>query len=867
MMRLLVKYLIRLFPADFRESYGAEMLTTFDDRWRERPGAAASARILIDLVKSAWLERHTTAKGDRSMKTLWQDVRFGLRTLGKSPGFAVIVIATLALGIGVNTAMFSVANGVLWSSLPYAQPSRLVTVSEVEPGNREADWGATYPTFRDWQSQASSLESLAAVSSASRILREGSEPVLVRGAVVTYEFFPVLGVQPELGRVISAEDDKAGASPVIVLSHEMWTTRFGADPAILGRAIHFDGSAPTVVGVMPASFRYPPQTEYWLPMVAVTSPGLRARRDVWMLSTVGRLKPGRSEQNVTSEVSGITAAVLQAHPEARRGHIIYTRLLRDDLGSDLRPALLVMLGGVGLVLLIACGNVASLMLVRATARTRELVIRAALGAGRRRLVRQLFTEGAMLAMCGGLSGVGLAALATRSLPLLSKDWRLAHVPIDAPVLVFAVAATAFTCLLFGVLPAMRATRVQAGDALRSGTRGSQNRQRAATLQVLVTAEVALCIVLLVAAALLLQGWQRVLRVDPGFRSDGLATLRMNLPPTYKGSEAIQTFCSRVTDQLATLPGVAGVTMASALPISGGDPTSDLTIEGRATAPGELGAVGTRTTTPDYFRTMGIPLLEGRSFQPQDDASREPVVIINETMKRRFWPNEDPVGKRIKLGTRNMAAWSTIVGVVKDVNNVALAAKIGYSAYTPFAQGTGRGMELAVRTRGNPQGMLATITAELRRMEPGLLIDHAQTMQARIDESVAPRRLNLVLLGLFATLALLLSAVGLYGVVAFAVRQRTQEFGIRIALGASSGNVVLLVLRHGLRLVAVGVVIGIPAAIAGSRLLTSLLFGVKGTDLAVLSGVALLVSAVALAACWIPAWRATQVAPTDALRAE
>ncbi len=470
-------------------------------------------------------------------------------------------------------------------------------------------------------------------------------------------------------------------------------------------------------------------------------------------------------------------------------------------------------------------------------------------------------------MCGGISGVGLAALATRSLPLLSNDWRLANISINASVLLFALIATAFTCLLFGVLPAMRATRVETGDALRSGSRGSHSRQRASALQVLVTAEVAMCIVLLVAAALLLQSWRRVLRVDPGFRSDGLATLRVSLPSTYKDDVKIQSFYSRATAQLATLPGVAGVTMASSLPISGGDPTGDLTIEGRATAPGELGAVTTRSTMPDYFRNLGIPLVRGRSFDERDDASREPVVMINQAMQRRFWPNDDPLGKRIKIGTRNLAAWMTIVGVVKDVRNESLSAGIGYSAYMPFAQGPGRGMELAVRTRGNPQGLLATITAELRRIEPGLLIDHAQTMQDRIDESVAPRRLNLVLLGLFATLALLLSAVGLYGVVAFAVRQRTQEFGIRIALGASSGNVVLLVLRQGLGLALLGVVIGIPAAIGGSRLLTSLLFGVKASDPAVFASVALLVTAVALAACWIPAWRATQVAPTEALRAE
>ena len=866
MMRLLVKHLIRLFPADFRDSYGADMLATFEDRWRERPGPRTAARILIDLVQSVWLERRGNSKGDRSMRTVWQDARFALRTLRKSPGFATIVIVTLALGIGVNTAMFSVANRVLWASLPFAQPDRLVSVDEVEPQDPDAVWGATYPSFREWQAQTGSLESMSAVSWTNRVLREGSEPVRVRGASVSHEFFPLLGVQPELGRVFTPDDDKTGASAVIVLSHEMWTTRFGADPAILGRTVHFDGVAPTVVGVMPATFRYPPRTEYWLPMAAVTSPSLTARWDFWMLSTIGRLKPGRTGQDVASEVSGIMARVLQAHPEARRGHIIRVRPLRDDLGSDLRPALLILMGGVGLVLLIACGNVASLMLVRATARTRELVIRAALGAGRRRLVRQLFTEGAMLALCGGIAGVGLAVLTTRWLPLLSRDWRLANVPIDASVLLFALIATAFTCLLFGVLPAMRATRVETGDALRSGARGSQSRQRAAAQQVLVTAEVALCVVLLVASALLLQSWRRVLHVDPGFRADGLAILRVNLPPTYKDDASIQGFYSRATTQIAGLPGVTGVTLTTSLPISGGDGTGDLTIEGNPAAPGELGAVTTRSTTPDYFNVMGIPLVQGRTFGEHDDASRQPVAIINQAMMRRFWPHQDPVGKRIKIGTRNLADWMTIVGVVKDVRNDGLSSDIGYSAYLPFAQGPDRGMELAVRTPGNPQGLLPTITAQLRRMEPALLIDRAQTMQARIDESVAPRRLNLVVLGLFAGLALLLSAVGLYGVVAFAVRQRTQEFGIRMALGATSGNVALLVLRQGLGLAAAGLTLGIPA-IAASRLLSSLLFGVTTTNPAVLASVALLLTAVTLAACWIPAWRATQIRPTEALRAE
>lgn len=870
MMRRLVHCLIRLFPADFQHSYGTDMLSTFDDRWRERPGFRAAARILIDLAHSAWLERRKISKGDLSMKGIWQDVRYAIRTLRKSPGFAATVIVTLALGIGANTAMFSIANAVLWSSLPYAQPERLVAVAEVQPGNPDVTWGATFPTFRDWQAQAASLEHMAVTMRANRVLREGTSARLL-GAVVTPEFFPLLAVQPKLGRTITATDDKT-APDVIVLSHEMWTNRFGADPAIVGRSIRFDGFTPTVVGVMPANFSYPPQAEYWLPLTQALPPAMTARRDGWGFSVIARMKPGQSEQNVLSEVTGITAAVQNAYPESRRGLKMRVRLLRDDLGSDLRPALLVLLGGVCLLLLIACGNVASLMLVRATARARELVIRTALGARRGRLIRQLFTEGALLAICGGIAGVGLAILATRSLPRLSSDWRLADVPMDATVLAFAFAATVVTCVLFGILPAMRATRVETTDALRSGSRGSQGRQRSVAQQTLVTAEVAMCIVLLVGAGLLLQSWKRLFGVDPGFRPDGLATLRVNVPPTYKEDGQIRAFYSRATAQLAGIPGVSGVTLTSALPISGGEGGGDLTIEGHPSALGELGTVSVRRTTPEYFRVMGIPLARGREFDGHDDTTRDSVVTISESMARRFWPNQDPLGKRIKIGSRDLP-WYTIVGIARDVRNVGLSTEIGYNAYLPISQapfGQGpfrRTMELAVRTGGNPQALLPALTAELRRLEPALLLERSETMQDRIDDSVAPRRLNLILLGSFASLALSLSAIGVYGVVAFAVRQRVQEFGIRMALGARSSDVVRLVLQQGLRLAAVGVLIGIPAAIAGSRLLTSLLFETKATDPAIFSGVGLLVTGVALAACWIPAWRATQVAPTEALRAD
>ncbi|HEV2691200.1 MAG TPA: ABC transporter permease [Bryobacteraceae bacterium] len=874
-MRFLVRAILRLFPENFRRNFGPDLLATFDDRWREHASFLLAARTIADLVRSAAAEHLSEFRslpkprqGDSLMTILWQDIRFAIRMLARSPGFTWVALATLALGIGVNTAMFSVAHAVLWRSLPYPHPDRLVAAAEVEIKHPDIQWGASYPNFLDWRARTHAFQNLAAILSDQRVLRGGPEPVRVTGAAVGHEFFTVLGVQPIAGRPFTIAEDKAGGTPVIVLSHRMWTQRFNADVALVGRAIVLGQTTFTVLGIMPPAFDFPPQAEYWVPLEQVIPPYFSTGRSVWVLKTIGRLRDSATADDARAEIEGITAQIRNEHPETNRGLTVRAIPLRDQLSSGLRPALLVLLGAVALVLLIACGNLAGLMMARAASRAREIAIRSALGARRHRLIRQLLTEGALLSVAGGLLGIGLAVWATRSIAYLSKDPRLIAVPIDGSVLLFALAVSIATCLLFGVVPAIQSTRLDVGEALKQGgARTGAGPHRAAARQFLVAGEIALCLVLLVCAGLMLRSFLRVLNVDPGFRTEQLLTMRISVPRSYDTVPAIARFYSQLPERLKALPGVTDASAASSLPISGGDGTGDITIEGRAMPPGEAPGAGFQRALPNYFPVMGIPLVRGREFDERDDGTRERVTIINESMARRFWPQEDPIGKRIKIGPPQNAPWLTIVGVVKDIRQVGLDSNIGYATYEPLAQQSWATVQLAVRSSGDPANVTAAVRAELRRLEPALLIDQVQTMTQRIGDSVAPRRLNLVLFSLFAALALVLASVGLYGVVAYSATQRTQEFGIRMALGAEPGDVLRLVLGQGFRLALAGVVLGVGAALFLTRLLTTLLFGIEPTDPLTIAGVALLLTAVALLACWLPAYRATRVAPTVALHWE
>ena len=872
-MHALVAALLLLFPAGFRRRFGSEMLATFDARWHDQPSLRLAARTVLDLVSAAIQVRcagrtapAAQPKGDKLMTILLQDLRFAVRTLLRSRAFTAVALLTLALGIGVNTAMFSVAHAVLWRSFPYPHPDRLVMIGEVDAHDPADYWGASLPNLQDWRSRAKSFEHLAGVMNIQHILREGANPVRIAGAAVSSDFFPMMGVAPLMGRFFGQAEDRPGVPAVIVISHRMWAGLLGGDPSVIGRSLYFGKTPYTVIGVMPAGFEYR-DAEFWTPLQQEVDDGLRTHRNIWVLDPVGRLRPGVSAAAAAREVEAIAAQIRQDHPETRRGLVVRALTLPDALSRDLRPALLVLLGAVGCLLLIACGNIAGLMLVRGTARAREMAIRRALGVGYARLLRQLLTESAVLAVAGGALGIGLAFLATRSLALLTRDSRLQTVPIDGSVLAFAAAITVATTILFGIVPAISAVRAGAAEALRSGTRTAGSPKHALAQQTLVMLEVALCLTLLAGAGLLLKSFHRLFAVNPGFRTERLVTLRAALPLNYDSDAAVKRFYRQAQEKLSALPGVSAATIASQLPITGGEGNGDIAIEGRPSAEGELGASTFRNVMPGYFDVMGIPVVRGRALEESDENSSLHPVLISQGFARRFWPGADPIGKRFKVGPREGNPWLTIVGVVGDVRQVGLDTPAPFSTYQTLASSPQSRVELAVRAAGNPAGVLAAVQGTLRRLAPGLLIDNVQTMEQRIDQTVASRRLNLFLFELFAALALLLSAVGLYGVVAYSAGRRSQEFGIRVALGAQRGDVLRLVIGQGLKLVLIGAALGMVVTLYLTRWIAGLLFGVQPGDPATLFAVAALLVGVALLACGIPAYRAARVAPLEALRNE
>jgi putative ABC transport system permease protein len=861
-MRRVVRALLWLFPERFRDEFGGDMLTTFDDRWREQRGWQLALRTIFDLLSAAALER---PRGDGGMTIFWQDLRYAVRTLARTPGFTMVALATLALGIAVNTSMFSVAHAVLWRGLPYPRPERLVIAGEIDPRVTNGYWGISYRSWVDWRAGATTFEYLAAVVNDEQVLREGSEATRVRGMFVSHDFFDVMGVAPAMGRVFGAEEDRKGGAATVVVSHRLWVTRLGADPAVLGRSIHLGDTAATVIGVMPAAFEYR-GAEYWMPAEATLDDDARTRRSLWAADALGRLRANATVAQAEIELERIDAQIRREHPEVNRGFVVHVDPLRAVLSRDLRPALLALLGAVGLVLLIACGNLAGLMVVRATGRAREIAIRSALGVSSYRLIRQLLTESAVLAFVGGAAGVALAVPMTRGIVAMAKDPRVQDVPMDTTMLAFAAAATLLTTILFGIGPAIRATRIHATEALKSGSRTLGLPGRSRTQRALVVAEVALCVTLLVGAGLLFKSFRRLLEVAPGFRTDHLISMRVQLPSDYRTAAAVMGMYRRMSESLEAIGGVKTVTIATRLPISGGEPNGDINIEGRATKPGELGTSTFRRIMPEYFRALGIPLRRGRVFDEQDDGKHGRPVIINEAFARRFWPGQDPVGQRLRIGPPSMP-WLTIVGIVGDVRQIALDSGSVYSIYEPLPPRPAQQVEIAARVTGETAAVLSSARVALRTLEPRLVVDRMGTMTERLDDSVSPRRSILILFATFAGLALVLAALGLYGVVAYAASQRTQEFGIRVALGAQPGDVLRLVLGQGIRLALAGVLLGTIATLALSRLLTALLFGVEPTDPWVMAAVALLLTSVAAAACWLPARAATRVAPLDALRGE
>ncbi len=803
------------------------------------------------------------------MGSLKHDLRYAMRSMRRNPGVSAIAVATVALGIGLTTAIFSAVNGILLKPLPFPDPHRLVLVEEYNLATGGEPQDVSYRNFVDLRAAARSFDDLAAISAGLVTLAGGEEPERILSATVSPALFAILGARPALGRLLGADDETEGVGErVVLLSHRLWRRALGADPAAVGRSVTLDGEPFTIVGVMPPGFSFPSEeVELWTPLDL--SERWRETRAVHVLTVLGRLHRGVELEGANAELEAIAARIQREHGAEDPEHSAAARPLHQVVVGDTRPALLLLLGSVVLVLLIACANVANLLLARANARRREIAVRGALGASRRRLVRQLLTESMVIALGAGALGVLLGYWGVRGFAAaLPPDVpRASEVGLDPVVLVFALLVTVATGLLFGILPAVRGSRVDpSGWLAETEVVGGLLRSRARSA--LAGGQIALSLILLIGAGLLLKSLWRVTNVDPGFEPQGLLTLTVSLiGTTYDEAPEVIDFYRRLPARLEAVPGVESVSGVNWLPVSGGDSEGQLTIESRPFAPGQAPSASFRRILPGYFATLTVPLLQGRDFDQREADGEAWSVIINETMARRYWPDGDALGKRIKVGPAEAEPWLTVVGVVGDVRNVGLDTEPRLATYEPHAQRPWSTMKLVVRTVGEPLSVLSSVTTEIRASGGPLPIYEVSTMQGRIRASMAPRRWLAGLLGAFAAVAALLAALGLYGVIAYSVGLRTREIGLRIALGAAAADALALVLREGLRITALGMLVGLVGALALTRLLADLLHEVSAFDAWTFVSVSILIVVVAVGASWLPARRAACLDPMTALRHE
>src|SRR5262245_49503959 len=801
------------------------------------------------------------------MKTLWRDARYGLRMLMKNPGFTFTAVITLALGIGATSVIFSFVNGILLRPLPYRDSDRLVLLDETAPKRGIASMGVSYPDFLDWREQNRVFTGVAAYEGGVDYTLSGSgEPEEVSCSWVSYNTFEILGVAPILGRSFTVEEERWKNGTVVILSHSLWARRFDAKPDVIGRKILFNKRSHTVIGVMPPGFKFPAVSDLWVP-----APPVVGERTDHGWRVIARLKPGVSVQQAQSDMAGVARHIEEQNPVTNEGLGVKLIPLREGLAGDYRKALLILMGVVGLVLLIACVNVANLLLARASARTKEVAIRTALGAGRWRVFRQLLTESLVLGVMGGALGLLLA--------FWGLDLLLAAIPIDLPfwmkfdldgrVLGFTAGVTLLTALIFGAAPALQASKVDLNEALKEGGRSSSGAGRHQTLRSLVVAEVALSLVLLIGAGLMMRSFMRLQHTDSGFNPENLLTLSLNAPVVkYDAMEKFYAFYKELLERIRAMPGVDAAGAASNLPLRGGSWEDSLTVEGYpALSVGQAPTINFNVITPNYFRAMGIPLLIGREFNDADTGDSMKVTIIDERLAREYWPNESPIGKRVRFGPPdNNESWCTIVGVVGAVKNESLNLTHRKTVYRPNAQYPLDDMSLAIRAR-NPESLAPAIQRQVKAMDPDLPIINMLTMTEVVSRSVWQPRLYAILFSVFAAVALALASVGLYGVMAYSVSERSREIGIRVALGAQRRDVLKLVVMQGMTLTLIGIGIGLAAALALTQLMRSLLFEVSVTDPLTFAGLAAMLSVVALLACWIPARRATRVDPMIALRCE
>jgi putative ABC transport system permease protein len=890
------RWLLRVFPRRFRDAYGDDMSADFS---RRLDAARSQGRLpliafwlhtVANLITAGLAERRrssfvvtasgASAPGKRGklMAGWTQDLRFAVRRLRVEPGYAAFVALTLALGIGANVAVFSVVDGVLLRSLPFYQPDRLVGVWGrflPESGFDFPQFVLSNPEYFDYRMENRTMADVGAwISSTGTVGGPGENPERVEAAVATPSFFSVLGAKPQIGRLINETDPPPGPSSVVVLSHSLWQSRFGGRDDILNQRLTVNGTSRVIVGVMPRDFDFPAGTQFWVPLV-VTSSVLQQRQSHGTRA-IARLKDGVTLEAAQQEMTALMNGWRERFPKIHSGHFLYLNPLMDDIVGDVRPALKVVAAATAFLLLIVCANVASLALARAERRGRESAIRAALGSGRWRLVRLAAVENGLLAIVGGAIGVVLAAVAVSSLRSTEGIGvpRLQTIAIDWRVWLFAAGASLFAACLLGALPALRATAVRLAPALRLDTRTSTGAGRTWLRRSLVVVEVALAILLVTGAALMVRSFARLLAVDTGFRTEGVLLGSVSLPPaSYQTDAHVNAFLDSALQRLNALPGVRRATFSTNLPVVSGIGVWDFQIEGRP-EPGPGQPVWNAAPTfaaPGYFETVGMRLVRGRFFTADDRATSEPVALISEALQRKYFPGEDPIGKRIRVQGNDKNAWAQIVGLVADVRDQNLATEprplyFMLHSQTPLLiQGSMRQVTFALRTDGDPMALAGSLRGAIREIDPALPVSPIRTFDEGVARTLAQRRFTALILSMFAVFGLGLGVLGVYGVLAYTVAERTQEIGLRRALGAPAGRVLRLVLAQGLTPVVVGIVLGIGATLSARSVLETQLFGISPTDVQTYALVAAGVLAAAVLACLIPARRALRVSPLVALR--